>query len=222
MNPLDNPRALPKNLTDSKVMKAKSIAFSMLLLAHGGASGAAGIFDELIWTTTSTPFNFASATFYEVDSDFTNRFGAAEFDGANLGTIDLGQTLFLTGEQKSWKDNGTDVTSHTLFWAVTGTGGSGSGSLAYNWEANVGGNDQRWGAANAGNLTGNLLEGLGAGDYTLSVWTRITTNGVDAPGEIFNNRGGLNYNATFTIIPEPSAAMFGGLGMLALLRRRRV
>jgi hypothetical protein len=205
-------------------MKTKSIALAAVMLP-GLSFGAAGIFDELIWTTTSTPFAFGSATFYEIDSDTSNLFGAAEFDGANLGTFNLTDALYLTGEQKSFKNSGTNVESHTLFWSVSGTGGSGSGSLGYNFEANLSGSpgneDQRWGAANGGNLTANVLDGLGAGTYTLSVWTRITTNGTDAATEIFNNQGGSNYNATFTVIPEPSAALLSGLGMLALLRRRR-
>lgn len=201
-------------------MKTKSIVFTVMLLP-GISFGAAGIFDELLWTTTSTPFNFANTTFYEIDSDFSNLFGATEFNGANLGTFNVDDTLFLSGEQKSFKNSGTDVTSHTLFWSVSGTGGSGSGSLAYSFEADLGGGDQRWGAANSGNITSNILSGLSAGDYTLSVWSRITTNGTDAATEIFNNQGGSNYNATFTVVPEPSAALLGGLGMLFLLRRRR-
>lgn len=201
-------------------MKSTCLALAVALIP-GVSFGAAGIFDELLWTTTVTPFNFGDATFYEIDSDTANLFGAAEFDGANLGTINLGDALYLTGEQKSFKNNGTDVTGHTLFWSVTGTGGSGSGSLAYGFQSDIGGGDQVWGAANAGSLTSNVLNGLGVGDYTLSVWSRITTNNVDAPAEIFNNQGGSNYNATFSIIPEPSTALLGGLGMLALLRRRR-
>ena len=31
----------------------------------------------------------------------------------------------------------------------------------------------------------------------------------------------LSINGTFTAVPEPSAALLGGLGLLALLRRRR-
>lgn len=200
--------------------KALFVAAAALTLPNM-AFGAAGTFDELIWATTTSPFGYGTSTFYEIDSDNTNLFGAAEFQGASLGTFDVGDSLYLTGEQKSYKNDSTDVTSHTLFWSVTGTGGSGSGSLGYGFEADLGNGDQRWGADNYGGLTGNVLSGLAAGTYTLSVWSRITTNGVNASSEIYNNRGGLNYNATFTVIPEPSAALLGGIGALALLRRRR-
>jgi len=205
-------------------MKAKTLLVAVATFTLPNMSfGAAGTFDELIWVTTTTPFAYGTSTFYEIDSDNTNLFGALEFHGSSLGTFDVGDSLYLTGEQKSYKNNGTDVTSHTLFWSVTGTGGSGSGSLGYGFEANIGGGgDQRWGADNTGSLTSNVLNGLAAGSYTLSVWSRITTNGVNADTQIFNNRGGLNYNATFTVIPEPSAALLGGLGALALLRRRRI
>lgn len=205
----------------NSAVKKTLLSLAFLPLAAGSAFGAAGTFDELMWVTTSPTFSYGTSTFYEIDSDNTNLFGAAEFHGANLGTFTVGDTLFATAQQKSFKNNGTDVTSHTLFWSVSGTGGSGSGNLNLGFQADLGGGDQRWGADNTGSLTGNMLAGLGAGSYTLSVWSRITTNSVDAPAQIFNNRGGSNFNATFTVIPEPSVALLGGLGLLGLLRRRR-
>lgn len=198
-------------------MKLRSLIASAMLVP-GISFGAAGTFDELIWTTTSTPFSFGSATFFEIDDNTSNLFGAAEFQGANLGTFNLGEMLFLAGEQKSFKNNSTDVTGHTLHWQI----GSNSGTLAYGFEADLGNGDQRWGTANAGGITGNVLAGLTAGNYTLSVWSSITTNGVNADTTIFNNRGGLNYNASLTIIPEPASAALGLVGSLLLLRRRRI
>lgn len=200
-------------------MKTASLLLSTLLAAASSAHAAAGIFDELIWTTSDSPFAFGSATFYEIDSDNSGLFGAAEFDGADLGTFTVGETLYLTGEQKSFKNNGSDVTGHTLYWSLDG--GSSFLGLNYNFEADLGGGDQRWGRANDGGLTANILDGLTAGNYTLSVWSSISTNGVDADAEIFNSNGGSNYNATFTVVPEPATALLGGLGLLALLRRRR-
>ncbi len=200
-------------------MKASKAILLSVLLGSGTSFGAAGIFDELIWTTTVSPFSYLSSNFGEIDSDATNLFGASEFHGSNLGTFALGSQLFLAGQQKSFKNNGTDVTAHTLFWSLNG--GITSNSLGYGFQADLGGGDQRWGSDSFGGLTSNILSGLTPGNYTLSVWSTITTNGTNAPTTIFNNRGGQNYNATFTVVPEPSAALLGGLGALALLRRRR-
>ncbi len=185
------------------------------------AHGAAGIYDELLWVTTTAPFAYGTSTFSEIDSDNSNLFGAAEFDGANLGIFTVGEDLYLTGQQKSFKNNGTDVSAHTLFWSLDG--GTTFNTLGYGFQSDLGGGNQQWGADNTGGLTSNILSGLTAGNYTLSVWSTITTDGADsAPITIFNNKGGANYNATFSVIPEPSAALLGGLGVLALLRRRRI
>lgn len=200
-------------------MKLKSL-IATAVLVPGVTFGAAGTFDELLWTTTTTPFSFnpPATTFYEIDDNNPNLFGASEFQGAFLGTFNLGEMLFLTGEQKSFKNNGTDVTGHTLHWTI----GTNSGTLAYGFEDNIGGGgDQRWGAASAGTLTSNVLAGLAPGNYTLSTWSSINTNGTDAANVIFNNRGGANYNATLSIIPEPTSVALGLLGSLLLLRRRR-
>lgn len=210
--PLNNP-------TPSTIMKLVTCLAMSSVCMVSASFGASGTFDELIWATTVSPFSYATSTFFEIDSDATNLFGAAEFQGASLGSFTLGSQLFLAGQQKSYKNNGTDVTGHTLFWSLNG--GGTSSSLGYGFQADLGGGDQRWGTDNYGGLTSNILSGLTPGDYTLSVWSTITTNGTDAATTIFNNRSGANYNATFTVVPEPSAALLGGLGMMALLRRRR-
>jgi uncharacterized protein (TIGR03382 family) len=91
-----------------------------------------------------------------------------------------------------------------------------------------GGGDQQWGGDSQGansdpiEISSNVLLGLAPGSYTLDVYSFITTNGVNADSTIFNNVGGNNYKATFTVIPEPASAALGLLGALALLRRRRV
>lgn len=183
------------------------------------AFGAAGTYDELLWTTTVSPFAYGTSTFREIDSDTANLFGAVEFDGANLGTFTVGAEVYLTGQQKSYKNNGTDVSAHTLFWSLDG--GATSSTLGYGFQADLGGGNQRWGADNTGGLTSNILSGLTPGSYTLSVWSTITTNGTDAATTIFNNKGGINYNANFTVVPEPASAGLGLIGTLLLLRRRR-
>lgn len=201
-------------------MKLKHlITITSLSLLPQISFGAAGIYEELLWTTSVTPFSYGTSTFSEIDSDNVNLFGAVEFNGANLGIFTVGGELYLTGQQKSFKNNGTDVSAHTLFWSLDG--GTTSSPLAYNFQNDLGGGNQRWGADNTGSLTSNIINGLTPGNYVLSVWSTITTNGTDAATTIFNNNGGTNYNATFTVIPEPASSVFGLIGTLLLLRRRR-
>lgn len=70
------------------------------------------------------------------------------------------------------------------------------------------------------NLAGNFL------NISPTSTTTITFTLVDAAGGN-NNNGGVHYTfidnvtLTGTVIPEPSSALLGGLGMLCLLRRRR-
>ncbi|TAG09640.1 MAG: PEP-CTERM sorting domain-containing protein [Verrucomicrobia bacterium] len=200
----------------------KSIILPLLgMLAIEASHGAAGIFDELVWVTSVSPFSVGTSTFMEIDDNNANLFGAAEFQGSNLGTFNNTATLFLTGQQKSFKNSGTDVTGHTLHWSLNG--GVTSTPLSYGFQANLGSSgDQRWGNDVSGVMTSNILTGLANGVYTLSIWSTINTNSVNAAPVIFNNRGGQNYNATFTVIPEPSSAvLLGALGTMALLRRRK-
>jgi len=73
---------------------------------------------------------------------------------------------------------------------------------------------------------------LGEFDYanTYTIFENVTTTGFtfaeitgyDTDGYTANfSQNGNNYDLSFTIIPEPRAALLGGLGLLFLLRRRR-
>jgi len=52
-------------------------------------------------------------------------------------------------------------------------------------------------------------------------WMRVTLTNDGTPGTIHNWAYSTDPNFTVGMIPEPSAALLGGLGLLALLRRRR-
>ena len=68
----------------------------------------------------------------------------------------------------------------------------------------------------------NLLDGLGNGTYTLEVSVTYTHNNWDgSSASELTSTGNSVATATFTVIPEPTAALLGSLGLLALLRRRR-
>ena len=66
--------------------------------------------------------------------------------------------------------------------------------------------------------TGTTPGGGAASGYNL------TSDGVNPQFSSFGTLDLTDVNsptATFTLVPEPSAALLGGLGVLALLRRRR-
>jgi hypothetical protein len=156
--------------------------------------------------------------------------------GSGLGTFSVGDTLQIGGQQKSWKSDGTNVTGHGISCRVysgTPSGSFTTVNLPFQWNTGDSGapaglnnfGDQQWGgdiqgANNSLVLSTNVLAGLTPGSYTLDVYSFITTENPTSP--IFNNVGGNNYKATFTVIPEPASAALGLVGGLLLLRRRRI
>lgn len=152
--------------------------------------------------------------------------------GANLGTFDttLGNTLVLSGgEVDIYKDGPDDVTGANVSWRVwSGTEGGSFSTIALGWTSNepfnnaagdaagVGGSlDQKWAQIAS---TPNVLQGLTPGTYTLEIY-------LDAPfnfGTHYSNNGGANYEATFTVVPEPSTYALAAVGLVAIGIRRRM
>ena len=187
-------------------------------LSASVSQGATGIFGSYIQIFTTTNTVYKGEPFGSVSN----------IQGANFGTFNLTDTLSLSQSQiNTFKNSGGDVTGGEMQYRVyltSGTPGSFSNS-SYGFQSNApftnlagssvnGDGDQAWGNTSSINLL-NLTSGNG--DYTLEVFFRATTN----EGERYSNNGGQNFKATFTVVPEPSAALLGGIGMLALLRRRR-
>lgn len=142
--------------------------------------------------------------------------------GFSLGTFNVvtGDTLTLDGaEVLTFKNGGSDVTGALLGYAIDGSFGTEKG-LAFN-EDNVNGNtgDQRWYSDSTADV--NLLSGLSVGTHTLTVYYHATTS----DGDKFENNGGGNFTASFTVVPEPSSLMMmlssGLFGTFYLIRRRR-
>lgn len=205
-------------------MKLRNSVISIAIIATGNAFGAAGIFDSFIFTTTSGTGPF---TYYDIGAVTVN----PEFQGSNLGTFTVGSsTLQIGGQQKSFKNSGTDVTSHSISWRVwSGTPAGSFTAVSMPFQFNIGGGgDQQWGGDTLGSnpdpveISSNVLSGLPNGSYTLEVYTQINTNGISAPTSIFNNNSNNNFQATFNVIPEPTGAALGLIGAVLLLRRRRI
>ena len=144
-------------------------------------------------------------------------------DGANLGTFIRGaNTLRLRGaEHNVWKCGSADILGTFINYRVYPSGSpsgsfnersidfiSGDGSFSNN--NGCGGADQRW-----RDLQENidLLGSLPSGNYTIEIYSRITTN-LSFPGDRYlnNNNNSNNYRAYFTIADagfNSSFAVFG-------------
>lgn len=175
-----------------------------LCVASFEVFGGAGFYDS---------FAIVDGNFFDLSAGTVND----DLQGANLGNIDLNTgTLFLGGQSKTFKNNGSDVTGVAIFYRFYQGAASGAFSqISYSFQWNNGdagapsglnnSGDQQWGTdaqgANGSDVAVDILNGatLMTGTYTLEVYMRVTTNGVDASGEIFDNNGGSNYTATFTI-----------------------
>ncbi len=206
-------------------MKLKNLIAPFMLMTAGTSFGAAGIYDGFLFTTTT---GAAPLTFYDIGAASLN----VDFDGANLGSFVLGSSLQIGGQQRSFENNSTVVTTNTIFWKVVGA--FVGVNLPLQWtQGDVGApgglnnpGDKQWGgdvqgANGALVLSGNVLSGLAEGTYTLEVYSEISTNAVNADPTIFNSNGGNNFKASFTVVPEPATAVLGMFGLGLLLRRRR-
>jgi hypothetical protein len=122
-------------------------------------------------------------------------------DTSNLNRITFGSGIPTTGVRIGiFTDNhGLDMNSYTVTHTTVGAGGSNAGNVSFNVSTfNNDGNDFHFfDIKNA--VAGDVFTIAGTGN-----------------GSGFSYLGGI----TVDVIPEPSAALLGGLGLLALLRRR--
>lgn len=205
-------------------MKAR-IALIQLALLIGGwlasVSPAAGALYGIYESYVVINANGGGNVFYDAGANTGN----PNFPGANLGAFNPSiNTLVLNGgEVKTWKDPGGDVTGVFIAYRIWKQGNE-SGSFTERsifFHSNLGGGDQKW------QLTGdniNVLSGLGNGDYKLEVYFRASGN----QGNVFDNVNGANYEASFTVVPEPThialgifGALFAGGAAYRKLRQRR-
>jgi autotransporter-associated beta strand protein len=147
--------------------------------------------------------------------------------GASPGTLTFENALTLAGSTIMQIDGnaGAGVTAGHDFVNLTGTGGDGlltyGGAMTLDIGTTFGVGTYSWDlfdfASVAGTFTGITLAGQYSGSLT------------DAGGGVWGQADGDNtWSFTesdgvlgLTVIPEPSATLLGGLGLLALLLRRR-
>ena len=176
------------------------VLFSILVLFGIGnikANASGGIYDGWV-IIGGTTYNLGSS--------------AVALNGANLGSFNLGASLNITyTEADMYHDGSGNNCSATLYYYITGTGGNGysgasvsTGGMGYN--SSLGGNNYKWNQSSPSN--GNILNGLTPGTYNIAFYIAATgsnTSSSDCSGNFYQNNGGSNYVATFTILPTISS-----------------
>lgn len=134
-------------------------------------------------------------------------------------TVSTGEAIF--------KMNGTTAIANNYADLWNGTIASGI-NLDENGAAHR--TDTAWGAFGA-TFTGTNTDGTGTstlqlgsgGNSTIGLATEVTGHWINRANNNISQGDYLMYGMSdvLTVIPEPSTALLGGLGLLALLRRRR-
>lgn len=197
-------------------------AFLGLILLPGMANAATGVFGSYLQVNTG------STTVYELQ-DYSAP-DLTDFQGLDLGDFTTGSTLQISNASALTFKNigaGDDVTGASLFYRVYSGSPTSFTSAVLNFGSNAtavdlggstftGGGDQEWRGLAGGNI--NLLSGITTnGTYSVEVYIQAFTN----QGDRFSNNGGSNFIATFDVVPEPSKALFGMVGLFGLFLRRR-
>lgn len=170
------------------------LLMAFLLNVRQGWAQSAGFNNTFIVLS----LNGGANAFYDLNAATAN----TDFNTAALGTFAAGSSnLTLKGaEHNVFKCGSADLTSTRLYYRIYPTA-SPSGSytaqsigFTSGFANGCGGQDQVW--SNTG-LTINLLAGLGAGAYTVEVYSDATIT--CCGGTAFASNSGNNYKATFTV-----------------------
>jgi len=187
------------------------VGLSVLLAVSASAQS---IFNGYAYLTSEATAGSGS-TWYNLSGTAQS----SSLDSADLG--DFESNLWLGGQTGLWPDS-QGVEYITMHYNITGDA-TASGSISYAFESFSSPNDQ-WGTdvngANGSDLSVDLISThtLGVGDYNLAVWVEGKANNRSS---VWDNNGASNYNATFTVVPEPATVGMLGLGgLLTLLIRR--
>lgn len=196
------------------------------------SQAAVGYFGKFYIVTT---LNGGANVFNQVLSpanNLTNAGGGFDLssDGFNpalgsFGTIDLSaaQSLGLKGfEMNTFNNGGDSVNDATLLYRVTKVGDTpGSFSSVTTNTPGISGDNKFWQVTAPGT---NLTTGLTNGNYEIDFYVQNNASFTGGGGGTFvmndwNSSDGPV--ATFSVIPEPGAAVLGLIGSLLLLRRRK-
>lgn len=214
-------------------MKLKNLIAGFALIATSTSFGATGIFGGYL---TVSGIKYKSSSTYGG--------GEPTFDGANLGNITVGSSSLVISqfETLTFQNSGHSTFEFAFAYRVRlassaqSTNPSDFAFVGMGNGVTIGGGDEK---AEVTGATINLLSGIGTPPYpTTTVYAVDIIHKVGAyeGGSNFErlanvnnpNPGGTSwagtdaFTANFTVVPEPSAALLGGLGGLLLLRRRRI
>lgn len=159
--------------------------------------------------------------------------------GNSPGTLSTGNLIWSNGGDYNWQMVDATGAAGSAYDTVSVTGtldltALTSGQFGINlWSLSSTGPDVNGNAINFNNTidqswtiltTSGGISGFDASDFLISIGANNGTAGFSnalGGGAFSLDQVGNNLVLNFTAIPEPGAALLGGMGLLALLRRRR-
>lgn len=204
-------------------MKKTALTLITLIAASTAANAASGIFGTGVVINNNGTSTLYEATLLgdarHAPSGFSPTLNTTGFDGLDLGTFDTttDSLVLQGGEMLTFKNSGSDVTGANVYYKIDG--GAFSSAIAFGFnEDNVNGStgDQRWYTEGS---SFDLLDGLSNGAHTISVYFDAGSS----DGTHFENNGGSDFTANFTVVPEPGtyALIAGCLGLAFVALKRR-
>jgi hypothetical protein len=229
-------------------MKHKNcIITSCLALALAGSAHAAGVWSTINWTGDSA-LSFITSTNVTHSGDFVAPLqSAATINGYTFETINIADGFAFTGNTYSGSNFTIgSVASGTYNWpaGVPGTASTalstgliyGGGVKTYKLTGLATNTNYAfyffspdWGDSGRTGALDGSDDGVGNTTTTDQSWGTgheiikyaYNTGASTSFTMSVDNTNGLHNYAFVNVVPEPGAALLGGLGMLALLRRRR-
>lgn len=168
--------------------------FIILELCSFTTFAGSGIFESYVVVQA----NGGSVNYYDLYASTGN----PDFQGLNFGIFTCTGSLAVKGGQNKTYKNGTDnILNSYLYYRVYKNGTDPNlvsfTSINLGFDINLNGSgDQQW--TNTGAST-NILQGLTNGTYTIEVYTSADFTYDGGSGTHYQNVGGANYKATFTV-----------------------